>query len=421
MTKFANLKLVLVGALALTACDRPPPPPKPPSAQAVAAPSEPEPPPPTVVATEPPLTLPAGQTLGDALPQLPQLPRRLASGAQAGTLVPQTSCADQLPADCALGKRLEITLPPEKPGEPPVVGEVCLCTKAVDRADADRARATGKQLVVVAAWPGERKAEAAFAEAHHEPETLPPERQKAGHDGAAWGTLVATGWPAMPVVAIASARFADGQFGEVVAWQRTAQALHVDGGKLSWQPLAERAFLSHDLGQLQALCEGKADAAPADREAPNAAACARAEEAAQQLASGATERQALRQKRLKGQGAESAEKDADPQSIWLREAKKQLKAGQWQAAIQTALRVDMVCGEAVQDAHALVVDALAEGHVALAKVSPNQPLAELCEPLPDKAAPKRQRVEAEKPAKPEPATKASKGAKAAKRRHGHKP
>ena len=388
----------MLTVLLVAACDRTAAPkPHLDSPQAEATAQVPAVAPPEVPENEPPLTLPAGQTLGDALPQVPALPRRVASGAQAGALVPQTSCSELLPADCALGKRLELTMPPEKPGDPPVVGEVCLCTKAVERADADRARATGKQLIVVAAWPGERKAEAAFAQATHEPENLPPERQKLGHDGAAWGTLIATGWPQMPAIAVASARFADGAFGEVVHWQRSAQALHVEGGKLSWQPLAERAFTSLDVGQLQALCDGKADATPADRAGANPAACQPAEQQAQALAKAAPERLALRQKRLKGQGNENAENDADPQAIWLREAKKQLKDGKWQAAIATALRVDMVCGDAVQEAHAIVAEALAEGHVAAAKVAPNQPLTELCEPLPDKPAPKRQRAEVEKP------------------------
>ena len=69
----------------------------------------------------------------------------------------------------------------------------------------------------------------------------------------------------------------------------------------------------------------------------------------------------------------------------------------------------MVCGEATRDAHAIVADALVEGHVTPARVSPNQPLGDLCEPLPDKPAPKRQRAEAEKPVKAE---KPAKGAKA---------
>lgn len=387
--------------MALGACDHKSPSPPPVTAhEREAEPPSRAPQSNAVADSEPPLALPAGQTLGDALPQVPPVPRRLASGAQAGALVPQTSCADQLPADCALAKRLEITLPTEKPGEPPTIGEVCLCTSAVARAEADRASATGKQLVAVAAWPGDRKAEATFSEARHAPTNLPQTRQNAGHDSAAWGTLVATGWPHMPVVAIASARFADGVFGEVVHWQRAAQALYLDAGKLTWRPLGERAFTSLDLNYLQALCEGKADATQEDRTGANPAACGPAEQAAQAQAQAAADRQTLRQKRLKGQGNENADKDADPQSIWLREARKQLKAGQWQAAIETALQVDMICGEAIQDAHAIVAEALAQGHVTPAKVSPNQPLADLCEPLPDKPAPKRQRVEADKPEKP---------------------
>ncbi len=398
MKTISQIAAVLVASALLCAC-APKPAPQPPHAPGPAPEAAPAASPPVADQPEPPLTLPAGQTLGDALPPVPVLPRRLASGAQAGAQVPQTSCADQLPADCALGKRLEITLPADKPGEPPTVGEVCLCTKAVERADADRARATGKQLVVVAAWPGERKAEAAIAEAKHEPADLPPERQKAGHDGAAWGTLIATGWPQMPVLAVASARFYDGKYGEEVHWQRHAQLLHVDASKLSWQPFAELKFETLDWIHLLALCDGRADESPADRAAgQNPRLCPEVGNMDEPTRE-AAERLALRQKRLQGQGKEPAENDPDPQSIWLREAKKLLKNGKWQEAIQTALRVDMVCGEAVQDAHALVLDALAAGHVTPAKVAPNQPLAELCEPLPDKPAPKRQRVEAEKPAK----------------------
>ena len=400
-----GLALVLALVLALGACGRTP---KAPAAQTEQVALKTEAVPthaPEVATDDPPLNLPAGQTLGDALPHVPSLPLRLASGAQAGALVPQTSCADQLPADCALSKRLEITIAAEKLGEPPVIGEVCLCTKTVDREETNRAVETGKQLVVVAAWPGDRKAEATFVEAHYAPTDLPPTRARAGHDAAAWGTLVSTGWPQVPVLAIASARFSDGAFGEITAWQRSAQALHIDSGKLSWQPVGDRTFQSVDLGHLQALCEGRADASPEDRVGANPTACPRAEQLAQELATGATDRQTLRLKRLKGQGAENAEKDADPQSIWLREAKKQLKAGDWQAAIATALKVDMICGEAVQDAHAILVDAVNQGHLPFSKVAPNQPLADLCEPLPDKPAPKRQRVEAEKSAKVEAPTK----------------
>ena len=397
----------MLAGIVASACERsqtPKPRAEQPAPQQAAAPIAA--PAPLVPENEPPLQLPAGQTLGDALPQVPALPRRLASGAAAGALVPQTSCADLLPADCALGKRLEITLPAEKAGEPPLVGEVCLCTKAVERADTDRARATGKQLVAVAAWPGERKADATFPEAKHEPAELPPERQKAGHDGAAWGTLIATGWPQMPAIAVASARFADGAFGEVVHWQRTAQALHVDGGKLSWQPLTDRRFYSYDVNQLRAVCDGTADAAPADRVGANLAACERAGQLPQIMEHGAAARLALREKRLNGQNADSDNNDPDPQAIWLRDAKKQLKNGHWQEAIETALRVDVICGDAVEDAHAIVTRALAEGHVVPAKVAPNQPLTELCEPLPDKPAPKRQRADPEKPAKAEKAAKA---------------
>lgn len=410
-------------ALLLLSCGKPATPP-PPDAATQTAEKEPDPPP--VLQEEPPLHLPAGQTLGDALQPIPPLPRRLTTGAQAGALVPQTGCAEALPANCALGKRLELTLPPQKPDDPPQIAEVCLCTRATERTDQDRAALPGKQLVAVAVWPAddkthlaEQKAELVFPEAQHRPVQLPVERQKAGHDASAWGTLIATGWPQVPVLAVASARFYDGTLGEQIVWQRTAHALHVADGKLSWQPLGARTFTSLDLDHLQTLCEGLGEAAPADRTGTNAAACTLREQLAEPHAEAVVNHLEVRQKRLKeqgkdnlkGQGKETAENDPDPQSIWLREAKKLLKAGQWQKALELALQVDMVCGEAVTEAHAIVLEALKDGQQPLVKTAPNQTLVEVCEPLPDKPAPKRQKVEAAPAAKVQKAGKVPQASK----------
>ena len=371
--------------------------PETPAPASTATAESPPTPPPT---DEPALTLPAGQTLGDQLPQVPPLPLRLTTGALAGAgEPPQTGCADVLPANCGLSKRVELTLPGRKPDDPPQMAEVCLCMRGTDRADPQRAMLPGKQVVAVAVWPGDKRAEVTFDEAKHAPTSLPGARQKAGHDASAWGALVATGWDALPVVAIASARFYDGAFGEQIVWTRTAQALHVADGKLTWQPVESRTFTSLDLDHLQALCDGKAAASPADRAGPVAEACVAHDKLVEEHANAAAARLAARQKRLKGQGTEAAAGDDDPQAIWVRDAKKQLNAGKWEDAITTALRADAVCGEAVAQAHEVIAAALRDGHVQPIKTQPNQSLADLCEPLPDKSAPKRTVVQDEKPAK----------------------
>ena len=99
MKHMAERAAAIAAVLALGACGSKPTPPPLVKEAAAVAPVAPVAPPPAAPATEPPLALPAGQTLGDALPHVPSLPRRLASGVAAGALVPQTSCADLLPAD----------------------------------------------------------------------------------------------------------------------------------------------------------------------------------------------------------------------------------------------------------------------------------------------------------------------------------
>lgn len=349
---------------------------------------------------ETPLSLPAGQTLGDLLPPVPPMPRRLTTGPLTGAATAQTDCGDVLPAGCALSKSIELTLPGAKADDPPQMAQVCLCMRTTDRPDSQRAASPGKQVVAVAVWPGDKRAEAVFAEAKYDAKTLPAARQKSGHDAAAWGALIATGWADVPVLAVASARFYDGQFGHEAVWNRSAQTLHVIDGQPAWKPLETRTYTSTDLEHLQALCDGAADWSPADRGGPNADACVLHDQLAADLAVAAAARLQTRQKRLKGQGTESPATDDDPQSIWVREARKQQKAGKWQDAITTALRADAICGEAATEAHAVLSDALRDGHVQPLKSQPAQPLTTLCEPLPDKAAPKRQRVGDDKGGKP---------------------
>jgi len=335
--------------------------------------------------TEQPIDLPSGTTIGDVLPPLPQPVARLADGTHSGVALPKVGCSDLGPEDAALVRRVELPLAAKAAGELPGVLEVCLFSKVLERATPASA---GKQFIAVAAWPGDAVQQTTFEPQQRTPESLPPERQKAGHDAVTWGTLIATGQAQMPVLAVVSARYLDGELGEQVLYRRDARLLGSDG---RWQPFAHRDFATLDLAHLDSLCAGKAEASPADHSAGALqAACDRLEQAAPSAAKALADRLAVRSRRLKGSGdAGDAARDPDPQSLWLRDAKKLLQKGQWQEAFRTALQVDAVCGEAAAPAHTLMAEALAAGQVAVQKSKPVQPLVDLCEPLPDKPAPRR--------------------------------
>lgn len=353
----------------------------------------------------PALDLPAGQTLGDALPPLPLPAPRLGSGAggEVGVAYPPASCDDLAPEGYNLAKQLSFSVPPATAGDPPGVLDVCLHQKLLDRKD--RAGRGGRQFVAIAAWPDGQVQTADFAEFSRPPTNLPAERARAGHDAAAWGTLVATGHARLPVLAVVSGRFYDGTLGDEVHYLREARLLRVPaksadkGAAPAWQPFERRAFGTVDLAHLEALCEGRSEAGPGP---PLAAACARRDKLTSTQAEAAAGRLAGREKRLAGQADDGAKAatDADPQSIWLREGRKALRKGDATAAIEAALRVDAVCGEAVAEAHSLIGDALVVLDLKAVKVRPAQTTAPLCEPLPDKPAPRRSKPE---PARPEPA------------------
>lgn len=369
----------------------------PPAARAAAAPT------PTTAPEAPldpePYALPAGQTLGDALPQLPAPAPRLAGGGSAGGAVLQakSGCAADVPDEYTLVRRVELTYPATKPGDPAQVLEVCLLQKTVDRADS--VAEGGKAFLVVAAFADETKVSHPFEQLTRPPTTLPPERQKSGHDGGSWAGLFATGDTDRPALAVVSARFYDGPLGEEVQFVRASRLLTKAAQGWQWVPLASRTHRSVDLEHLRALCSGKADASAADKAAGAlAVACERAE-AVETEAAKAETRLATRKKRLAGAGGGQAASDPDPQSIWLRDARVALAKGEFAAAIETALHVDVVCGEAVAEAHAVVKDALAAQRLEPLRAQPQQTLSELCEPLPDKPAPRRPR---EAPAKGKP-------------------
>lgn len=382
-------------AIALAACATPtkdkPAPRKKKAAQVVAAPQ----PAPEPVDAEPPLDLPAGRTPGDLLPPLPTPAPRLGRGGDKPTAVyPSTGCADLAPQGFALVRSLEVTLPPKAAGELPGVLETCLFQKAVDRTTLDRkdkAGHAGRTFHLVAAWPGEAVQALDVEEASRVPRDLPQPLQEAGHDASAWGTLISTGWPDAPVLAVLSARFYDGPLGQEVHWLRDARLLRAGKGpapKEGWQAFEKREFTSLDAEVLRLAAEKDPSLADklADREQK------------------AADRLALRAKWLKGAGDEKVTAaEPDPQALWLRDGRKALQKGDWKLAIELALRVDAVCAEPTSEAHALLKDALQAGQVPPAKVQPAQATVDLCEPLPDKPAPRR---------KPEPVKKAERGERA---------
>jgi hypothetical protein len=338
------------------------------------------------VETEPPLDLPAGHTPGDLLPPLPTPAPRLGRGGDKPTaLYPNAGCADLAPQGFALVRTLEVTLPPKAPGELPGVLEACVFQKPTDRKN--KAVLGGRSFQLVAAWPGDNVQALDVEEAARTPHDLPQAMQDAGHDASAWGTLISTGWPDAPVLAVLSARFYDGPQGQEVHWLRDARLLRPGKGP-GWQAFEKREFTSLDLDVLRQAVDK--DPTMADRLAE------REQKALDQLA--------LRAKRLKGAGEDKVTAaEPDPQAIWLRDGRKALQKGDWKAAIELALRVDAVCAEPTTEAHAVLKEALQAGQQTAAKVQPAQATVDLCEPLPDKPAPRR---------KPDAPKKADRGERA---------
>lgn len=390
---------LMVAAVACAACgnkpaepEQPAPAPEPAAAVAgkVAAPAPAKAP--TLAALDPePMQLPAGQTLGDALPKVPA-PAPLLGGSGGGggaTVQAKNGCGADLPDDFVVAKRVEVAFAPAKPGDPAPVLETCLLQKTVERAD--KVAEAGKQFSVVAAFADDTKVSFAFEQMVRPAKTLPPERQKSGHEGGGWASLIATGDPLRPILAVVSGRFYDGELGEEVHFVRQSRLLQQTPSGWAWQPFAERRHLSLDGDHLRALCAGKADASAADRAAGALqAACDKAQALESEVAK-AEARLATRKKRLAGAAGGTAATDADPQSIWLRDARGLLQKGDFNGAIETALQADVVCGEAVGEAHAIIKDALAAEKVEPQRPQPALAMNDLCEPLPDKPAPKRPR------------------------------
>ncbi len=350
------------------------------------------------------MDLPAGQTLGDLLPPLPKAAPRLGFS-NGGAPEPSTrDCSDAAPSGYSLVKRIEVALPVAA-GQPEQTLQGCIL-HSLDGERTDRIGNTGRKYLLVAVGPDDKKITQEVAALVRPASKLPAERQKAGHDASGWANLIATGDDRQPFLAVISGRFYDGALGEEVHFARASWLLKPAASSWSWQPLLERRFTVTDFEHLRALCEGRADASPADRAAGTVqTACEQVEKQAAVHDEQAVARLATRKKRLAGGAGGDAQNDADPQSIWLRDAKAALAKGDLDGTMDLALRVDVVCGEAVGAAHSLVREALAANKREPQRAQPAQATAELCEPLSDKPAPKRPKVEAKDaaPAKTKPA------------------
>lgn len=341
---------------------------------------------------EEPMALPAGQTLSDLLPAIPlKLP---SVGGGEASAAPEHSCADSEPAGFELVKQLTLSLPAAKVGEAATPLSVCLFQQVLSER-ADKNAGSGRIYQMVATSSDGSSISGELPELRHVPKRLPPERQKAGHEGAGWAALVASGDPETPIMAVASGRFYDGALGEEVHFVRLAKVLRRQDAGWAWLPLVERSYAVTDFDHLHALCAGKADASEADRAAGALQiACDRAEELEGPREEARQARLATRKKRLAGGGgAAKVEEDADPQALWLRDARAAAAKGDRPKAVELALKAQAMCGEASAEAQAAVRQALASQQLEPVKVQPNQPTLELCEPLLDKAAPKRPRTE----------------------------
>lgn len=363
---------------------------------------------------EEPMTLPAGHTLGDLLPQIPKPAPQLGAtgGAATSAAAGSSDCGDAAPDGFSVVKRVDVLLDPAHPGEAPATMQGCVLQQVIgDRAD--RVASSGRRYLAVAVLPDGKRVTGDVGEIERPSTQLPPERRSGGHDATGWASLIATGDPTRPLLLVVTARFWDGPLGEEVHFVRQSRVLGDGPDGWHWRAGPHRAFSIIDFNHLQALCSGSADASAADRAAGAvAAACDRVATQAAEHDAQALARLAIRKKRLGGAAGGDAATDPDPQSIWLRDAKVALAKANWVQAVTLALQVDVVCGEAATEAHKIIADAMAGQKREPIKAQPAQSTTDLCEPLPDKAPPKRQRADkAAVPAKPTPAARPTSPAK----------
>lgn len=344
--------------------------------------------PPTEEAEESPepVAAPEGATPGDVLGPAPKPARRLgakgvavgADGKPGKPLQAEVPC-DELAPDSAfkLASKAEIQLPAPA-GEEPATIEVCLFHKSTARQDVERFARTGRQHAFVAAFPGRDVAIWTADEQQFEPATLPAD---AAVSASGWAALLPTGLDDRVALAVVSARFYDGPASEVVRTVRVGRVLEQKGGRWGWQPLAQVAVDSLDLDYIDARC--KAD--------PAAEGCADLVARAERWRAEAEQRSSRRQQRLDGKAAAGpkGKPEGDPQSEWLRRANAALGARKPHDAVEAALHVEMLCGEAVLEARAAFAQAARLANQPILRVEPKPRATALCGPMADRGGPAR--------------------------------
>ena len=358
----------------------------------------------------PAVPLPPKVTPGDVLPPVPPLPRRLAgpgAAVGAGPQLPAISCARMAPDGtfkvsrhievARLGRDVATTLNTPTPRPPDTQGkgagkpaasksststgvlELCLFHKWRNREAGENRTHTGRVHHFVAAFPGSDVTSWTADELHRTPETLPAD---AAWLSAGWASLLPTGLPDRPALAIISARFYDGKLGEEVHYVRKARVLQMHNGRWAWVPWMNRTYKTLDVAHLRTACERG-----------NTPGCRRAAARIAAAESSARKRLKRREARLAGRGHNKVGKDTpDPQSAWIAQGRKMLREGRWKEAIDVALRTEVVCGEAVRDARRIMGRALQIGKVKAELSEPPVNRRPLCEPLVDKAPPRTRKV-----------------------------
>ncbi len=333
---------------------------------------------------------PAEATVGTLIAAEPRPAPRLALEAapttKSGTpLYPEIPC-DQLAPDPGdkLTQRVDVELAAPVGEEAPRL-ELCLFGRATARPAPEVNARTGRRHTFVAAFPGSSKASWTADELKFEPESLPAD---ANVSASGWATLLATGNPDSPALAIVSGRFYDGAASEWVYTARQARVLSRKGESWAWQPLGEANVRSLDLAHIDTTCKAT----------PEAEGCSDLLALAERWRLEADGRDDRRRDRLKGKASPSPkdEPEGDPQSEWLRKGLLAQRAGRPIEAVQAGLHVEMLCGEAVVEARQLYAEAATLRGDSLQRATPRPRSAPLCVPMADRGGPAR-KVAAETP------------------------
>ncbi|HAN30724.1 MAG TPA: hypothetical protein DCQ06_03935 [Myxococcales bacterium] len=336
---------------------------------------------------------PRPATAGQGLPALPSLPRRLDPNLKPGALPPARGCVELSPGDgFRLARKVIIT----RNGEPvssqinvkvdqsdksvwqPGTLELCVFHKWRNREEGENRTHSGRIHHFVAAFPGTDVAAWTSTELTRQPKTLPGD---ALWLSAGWASLIPTGLPDRPAIAVVSGRFYDGVRGEEIHYTRHARVLRLHKGRWAWVPWTNRSWMTLDMEHLKQACKS------------GGSGCKGLSRRLRVETKATARRLKTRKRRLDGlDEPKKQDPEGDPQSYWLALAQKRVKQLRWKEAIDLALRAEVVCGEPVRASRKVLRRAMRLGKVKADGLDA-QPLAHpLCPPLLDKAPPKMRKV-----------------------------